>query len=420
MTGDEMGDGGVCAADGRNRAGGPAPVGACDDVFDDLCSALFASLPRRDQRRRGMEYVGGLLRTEGRKSIRNIAATTGGSATEQRLHHFVTSSTWDWVSVRRDLARYLARVAPPEAWVVHPLVIPKAGEHSVGVERQFVSAMGQVLNAQQAVGVWAASERLCAPVNWRLLLSADWLGNGRRRVRASIPEGLLLERTLGDCSIEACLDTAAEVGLPVRPVVLDARDADGAAVVRRLRAANLPVLARVSGSLPLSVTDAALAPRGGAPVPAHQIMGAAREMRRPARRGADRGAVRTSLVAGLRVALPGEAGAGPSARRTGDAAVAAAGGTDLLLVGEWRGRQRWPAALWLTDLTKAPPAALLRLGSLLRRVDRDFAAISDQVGLRDYAGRSFSGWHRHVTLASAAHAVAALTGAAGAYLDQAS
>jgi SRSO17 transposase len=41
-------------------------------------------------------------------------------------------------------------------------------------------------------------------------------------------------------------------------------------------------------------------------------------------------------------------------------------------------------------------------------VDRDFADIADRVGVRDYAGRSFAGWHRHMTLASAAHAAVVL------------
>jgi syndecan 1 len=43
-------------------------------------------------------------------------------------------------------------------------------------------------------------------------------------------------------------------------------------------------------------------------------------------------------------------------------------------------------------------------------VDEDFDRIADQVGIRDYSGRSFDGWHRHVTLASAAHAVASVAG----------
>ncbi|MEV4441605.1 transposase, partial [Streptomyces sp. NPDC049577] len=137
--------------------------------------------------------------------------------------------------------------------------------------------------------------------------------------------------------------------------------------------------------------------------PAHQIMGAARDMRRPVmwRDHGPARAVRTSLTAAVRVGLPVHRGAVPGqpvVRRR-----------DMLLLGMGENGRRWPGELWLTDLLNVPPAALVRLSKLIQRVDRDFAEISDEVGIRDFAGRSFSGWHRHVTLASAAHAIAALT-----------
>jgi hypothetical protein len=33
------------------------------------------------------------------------------------------------------------------------------------------------------------------------------------------------------------------------------------------------------------------------------------------------------------------------------------------------------------------------------------AEVSAQVGISDFTGRSFSGWHRHITLVSVAHAI---------------
>jgi hypothetical protein len=86
-----------------------------------------------------------------------------------------------------------------------------------------------------------------------------------------------------------------------------------------------------------------------------------------------------------------------------------AGAGDLTLLGLARTGQSWPDELWLTDLTTAAPATLIRLGGVAARVDQDFAEVADRVGIRDFAGRSFSGWHRHVTLASAAHAISVLT-----------
>ncbi|WP_223772296.1 transposase, partial [Streptomyces huiliensis] len=93
----------------RPPTAGPDPR---DLVFSDLCASLFASLPRADQRRRGEDYLRGLLGARGRKSIRNIAAQTGGPAAEQSLHHFVAASPWDWGEVRRALAHHVLWAAP--------------------------------------------------------------------------------------------------------------------------------------------------------------------------------------------------------------------------------------------------------------------------------------------------------------------
>lgn len=127
--------GGVAVYLGSGQEPGGAWA-AGPDVLGELCGELFESLARSDQRRKGIDYVRGLLTATGRKTIRNIAAVLPGRAAEQALHHFICSSTWDWTPVRRSLARYLARVAAPKAWVVRPIVIPKTGRHSVGVDRR--------------------------------------------------------------------------------------------------------------------------------------------------------------------------------------------------------------------------------------------------------------------------------------------
>lgn len=388
----------VRAGELRRRAHVSTHASPYDMVLSELCSALFASLPRSDQRGKGAEYVRGLLETPGRKSIRNIAALLGGQAIEQSLHHFISSSTWDWVPVRQALAQYLVRTAPPQAWVVRPMVIPKAGERSVGVDKRFISALGQVRNAQQAMGVWAVSDEMSSPINWRLHLSRAWLDDDRRRRQASIPDGLRPE-TLGDCAIMAYLGMTTRWKLPVRPVVLDARDTDALTTVQKLHVAGVPLLVRINSTLRLTAVDPDLPGHSVDALPAHQILGAVRNRRRPVT-WMDHGRVgvmRTSLAATVRVRMPS------SREETGHAT-----GRGALLLGMSENGQGWPKELWLTDLMAAQPAFLLRLSRLIHRVDQDFTEIADRVGIRDFAGRSFDGWHRHVTLASAAHAVAAL------------
>ncbi|MEU0754707.1 IS701 family transposase [Streptomyces albogriseolus] len=378
----------------------------CNVSLPEMCSRLFASLPRSDQRRKGMDYIRGLLEVRGRKSIRNIAALVGGQATEQSLHHFISDSSWEWGPVRRALAWYTVSVVPPQAWVVRPMVIPKAGRHSVGVERRFFPEHGQMLNAQQAVGVWAVGEEASVPVNWRLQLSPAWLAEDRRR-RASIPDDASAE-TLGECSLRAYLETAAW-RLPSRPLVMDARGGDITSTVSQLLDRGTQMMLRVDDSLRLSVRDPALKGFDTTPRPVHQIMSASRGLQRPVVWPGD-GAVRCSgLVTAVRVALPAAAG-----RRAGR------GDGDLLLLGLGNNDRRRPREVWLTDLTSVPPAFLMRLRGMLPRVDQDLAHGADQVGIRDFAGRSYRGWHRHVTLASAAHVLAALGDADDAELGYAS
>jgi hypothetical protein len=362
-----------------------------DTTLNELCTDLFACLPRGDQRAKGALYVRGLLRAHGRKSIRKLASVSGGQVSEQSLHHFVSSSTWDWSPIRAALARHVARAVPVHAFVVRPMVTPKAGAHSVGVDRGFSAEAGQVLSAQHAVGVWAASDELSCPVNWRLRLSENWISDDERRNRAAIPDDHDVETT-GDCAVSAYLDTMDFFGLPVRPVVFDARRADPAAVVRGLTRSGRPVLIRVRAALPLFPVQGSRP--GSGPVEARQVMAAARNLRRPVHVPDPRPNRAIALLAAVPVRLHGVAH------------------HDLALVGEWEAAGRAPSAYWLTDLPTTTPGALATLNSLTRlvdRVDHDFARVTDTVGIREYSGRSYDGWHRHVTLASAAHAAAVLS-----------
>ncbi|WP_143589886.1 IS701 family transposase, partial [Streptomyces africanus] len=356
------------------------PEAVLGDALEELGTELFATLRRSDQRRRGMEYIHGLLSTRGRKSIRNMAAPKG-SSTGQSLHHFICSSTWDWFPVRRSLAEYLTRLEPPQAYVARLMTIPKVGRHSVGVSRYFSVDEGQALNAQRAVGVWGVADTMTAPFNWRLYLPQTWIKDGLRRNQASIPCEVGPE-TLGDCVLTACRESLAAWELPSQPVVVDIEEADPVATVHGLRAMGFPAMVRVHGELPLTVRDPALTGHGSRRLTAPEIMQAARALFRPMARletvSRSLPAVRrTALVAAVGVRVPG---AGP-------------GGAPLSLVGVSAPGRREPAEIWLTDLPH-PAAAVLRFSDCARRVARDFDEVTSHVGIRDYVGRSYGGWNR--------------------------
>ena len=101
--------------------------------FDELCGRLFASMPRSDQRRTGMEYLRGLVHTSGHTSTRGLAAQPSVRANSQSLHHFIAKSSWDWRPVRRALADQLVQALLPGAWVVQQFPATRPPGHPSGV-----------------------------------------------------------------------------------------------------------------------------------------------------------------------------------------------------------------------------------------------------------------------------------------------
>jgi SRSO17 transposase len=73
-----------------------------------------------------------------------------------------------------------------------------------------------------------------------------------------------------------------------------------------------------------------------------------------------------------------------------------------LLLADWPyGRPR-PRAFRLTNLPPRKLAETVPLAQLRRFAEEALGRMHEEFGLGDFEGRSFRGWHHHVTLASAA------------------
>ncbi|GGL60567.1 putative ISXo8 transposase [Streptomyces fumigatiscleroticus] len=372
-------------------------------AFTEVLSSL-RSIPRSDQRRWGELYARGLLAVEGKKTMRALAGGAGSGA-EQSLYQFISKSPWDADPVRSYLARLLTERARPLAWVVRPLVITKVGRHSVGVERQWVSQIGRVVNCQRAMSVWLAWDRGSCPVEWQLALPECWTGQETLRRRAAIPAHV------GSCPPEQCgVDSVSKMarqwGLRARPVVMDLRQTAPHPFCAHLSAQQIPFVVRVD---PSSITPVPPLPQpapGGAAGRAHARTGSAGLLsalygQRMPVEWFDHTAqtMRATLVGAARVAL-----------RKGTLAHGQAERLDLVLLAAWTdpGRRR-PSEFWLSNLVQSQPGTVYRTAMLSRRVERDSAAVSDGLGIRDFEGRSYRGWHHHMTMVSLAHAATVLS-----------
>ncbi|CAH2603496.1 protein of unknown function [Rhodovastum atsumiense] len=109
-------------------------------------------------------YRRGLLGLGERKSLQPMAARLGLSRHDQ-LQHFIASPAWDDGPLWTELAHTGDRlVGGPDAYlVIDDTVLPKKGELSVGVARQYCGPLGKRANCQALVSLTLAQGEVPVP-----------------------------------------------------------------------------------------------------------------------------------------------------------------------------------------------------------------------------------------------------------------
>src|SRR5690242_13935367 len=134
---------------------------------------LDGAVRRSDQRVKGELYVRGLLTDGARKSMQPMAERLG--VDHQQLQQFITSSTWDYRTVRANVARWAVDAIDPAAYVIDDSGFPKDGTASPCVARQYSGTLGKTGNCQIGVSVHLVSERASCAADWRLLCPQSWM-----------------------------------------------------------------------------------------------------------------------------------------------------------------------------------------------------------------------------------------------------
>ncbi|MFF3319324.1 IS701 family transposase [Streptomyces sp. NPDC003035] len=385
---------------GRGPVGDRASISA-------FSQELFAQLPRTDQMKWAEVYLRGLLATEGRKSVRRMAETVTTSATaSQSLQQFVSASPWDWNATRQELVRWIDGRFTPQAWTVVPAVLPKRGSHSVGVHRRFVPELDRTINCQLSVGLFLSGGGEHLPVGWRLHLPERWTKDPEARRRARVPDAVPFRphwaHTVG--LVDAL---AAHSSVAAAPVVADVGSTpDARPVVERLNGGGHGFVLAVADDLQLLPDPSPVRSAGAVAVGRPAVETARQRLLRGGVRhphittvvGPD-GRPRRAQV----VSVPTRT---PVLRPDGTRTVAAG-----RLFAEWEPHRRRPGRIWLTNLVQHRMEELLALTQLLQGAVDTVAAMGEHHGIQDFEGRSFPGWHRHMTLVSAAYAYQRLSGA---------
>jgi SRSO17 transposase len=75
------------------------------------------------------------------------------------------------------------------------------------------------------------------------------------------------------------------------------------------------------------------------------------------------------------------------------------------MIAEWPAGKPEPTDYWLSNLpADTPLKRLVRLAKIRWRVEHDYRELKTGLGIDHFEGRSFTGWHRHVTLVGLAQA----------------
>lgn len=371
----------------------------------EFAGEVFAPMARKDQRRWGEVYVRGLMGDGKRKSIEPMAARLE-DGDEQCLQQFVNQSPWRWEPVRQRLAVRMTAELGPEAWVVDDTGFPKFGDKSVGVTRQYSGALGKVGNCQIGVSINAVTPQASCPLDWRLYLPAEWDEDPRReacRVPADVRQQPKWKLAL------EMIDELIGWGIEPAPVLGDCAYGDITEFRLGLEEREIPYVLDVKGSasaLPEDTEPQRPAWSGVGRPPAARYrrpFSSLAELAKAAGpdacvdvqwREGTRGAMRSRFVA-IRVRP-----ANVKLRRAdpdGHLSV-------RWLLAEWPDGEDAPTDYWISNFpADTPLERLVALAKLRWRVEQDYRELKDALGLDHFEGRSWPGWHHHVTLVSVAH-----------------
>lgn len=351
----------------------------------------------RDKRQRASfaMYSAGLMSDGDRKSMEPIAARLSGDpdrvgAVHHKLIHFLGTPAWQDAPVRELAAHYaveeMERREPITTWIVDDTGFLKQGTHSPGVQRQYTGSAGKKANCQIGVSLVLANSQAEVPVDFKLYIPQSWADDPKRCKQAHIPDdvGYLAKWELALDMVE----TAVDSGLP--PGVVLADSAYGTVAAFRERLDFLGLLYAVDVRSNLTVRRVGAEGRLGKPMSVIQL---ARRIRSKLRKSTWREGSKASLsshFARVRVVV----GRGKRCPES----------SQWLLV-EWAPGADEPDHFVLSTLPKT--ISLKQMVWTVKnrwRVERSYEDLKGQLGLDHYEGRSFIGWHHHVTVALVCYA----------------
>jgi SRSO17 transposase len=350
-----------------------------DYDLTDLAARIAPCFGRVETRRQAFKYISALLQNSGqRKNGWQIAKTIGDEA-PWRTQRLLNRARWD-ADLVRDIARdyVVSGIGDPNAVLaLGELATVKKGGASVGVAPQFDTATGRLQNCQIAIFASYVSRYGEALIDRRLYLPPSWANDQGRRHQAGIPSTYELT-SKADLTAEIVRQTAA-ARVPFSWVTGDVELGRDAELRTGLSEQGLGYVLAVPG-------NQLLVGPAGKLITADFLARHARRNCRELRKDTGR-----SWWASIPIVLPVEP--------EGAEMSPAPGHVHLLLV---CGGGNRPRCYLAHAVEMTPLAELIRVARSRAAFDGCIGAAQERVGLDNYEVRTWTAWHRHVTLAMVA------------------
>jgi SRSO17 transposase len=354
-------------------------------------------LGRPEQRASFATYAHGIVGDGERKSVEPIAARATADPREckqmhDRLLYFVGRSPWSDRLVRREAALYaleaLQAQEPVTTWIIDDTGFLKQGTHSVGVQRQYTGSAGKIANCQIGVSLSIATRNEHLPIDFELYLPKSWTEDPVRRAEAHIPEHVVF-KTKTELAMDL-ISRAVDARLPGEIVLMDSAYGDSSDLRNVIRTYGLDIGVAIKALTKVWLLDAAERRRGD-PIGVQQLgieLGP-KAFRQITWRDGTLGARKKlrSRFCFRRVKVAHDDG------------TEAADREPLWLVIEWPENEERPTKFVLTSLPRRlSKKQIVRIIKERWRTERAYEDLKGEFGLDHFEGRSFPGWHHHVSV----------------------
>jgi SRSO17 transposase len=198
-----------------------AAVEGWADEVEAVVGRIGRHFARSEPRRRAVGYIRGLLSDAERKNGWQLAEHLG-EATPDGVQHLLARADWDADAVRDDLLGYVAEQLGDAdgVLIVDETGFLKKGTKSCGVARQYTGTAGRIENAQVGVFLGYATRQGRALLDRALYLPKEWAADAGRRKGAGVPGEVAFATKI--VLARRMIDRAVAAGVPARWVTADA------------------------------------------------------------------------------------------------------------------------------------------------------------------------------------------------------